>query len=188
MPNQSDPVARVYAAALIELGREHGTLGTLYDELHAILRLYETETWFRQFFTSPRIDRTAKWRAIRGAFEGKVHRQVLGLLNILIAKGRESAFDNVVDQFDRFKDLAENRVHAHVVVAAPLTAEAKQSLQGRLERVSGRSVALHEKVDPAVLGGASIRIGDKVIDRTLRTRLNALRRRLESQETEMMKR
>jgi F-type H+-transporting ATPase subunit delta len=49
-------------------------------------------------------------------------------------------------------------------------------------------VALHEKVDPAVLGGASIRIGDRVIDRTLRTRLNALRRRLESQETEFTKR
>ena len=183
MASRSDPVARVYAAALIELGREKGTLGRMYDELHAIQRLLAGEAWFRQYFTSPRVDRAAKWRTLRSAFEGRVDRQVLGLLKVIVEKGRETAFDNVVDQFDRFKDLAENRLHAHVTVAAALAEPLRAALTQRLERASGRTVALHERVDPAVLGGASIRIGDRVIDRTLRTRLNALRRRLESQES-----
>lgn len=180
MPNPSDPVARAYAAALSELGREKKQLGAIYDDLKAVLALYDGDAYFRAFFTSPRLDREVKWRAVRKALEGKVGRPTLGLLKVLIDKGREAAFDNLVRQFERFKDEAENRVHAYLTVAAPLEGDARASLVGRLESASGRTVELHERVDPAVLGGASIRIGDRVIDRTLRTRLAALRRRLVS--------
>lgn len=180
MPNPSDPIARVYAKALVELGRERHVLGTIHDDLRAVGALYDGDTYFRAFFTSPRLDREVKWHAVQKALAGKVGRPVTGLLKVLIDKGRESAFDNLVAQFERYKDEAENRVHAHVTVAAPLVAEAKAELTARLAKASGKDVVLHERVDPAVLGGASIRIGDRVIDRTLRTRLSALRRRLVS--------
>jgi F-type H+-transporting ATPase subunit delta len=176
VPNPSHPVARVYAAALTEIGRETKSLGTIHDDLEAVRRLYDTDRWFRQFFTSPRIDRQVKWAAVRKAFEGQVGRPVLGLLKVLIQKGREPTLDNVADQFDKMKDLAENRMHAYLTVARPLADELRKTLQGRLERASGLAVVVHERVDPAVLGGASIRVGDRVIDRTLRTRLGALRK------------
>lgn len=188
MPNVSDPIARVYAAALIELGREKSVLPQIYDDLHAVLGVYEGDAWFRAFFTSPRVDRDVKWRAVEKAFRGRVGRPVMGLLKVLVDKGRESVFDNVVGQFDRFKDLAENRVHAFLTAAEPLAAEFRASLVARLESASGRKVALHERTDPAVLGGASLRIGDKVIDRTLRTRLAALRRQLNADRMETSKR
>ncbi|MCG3134279.1 MAG: ATP synthase subunit delta, sodium ion specific [Planctomycetes bacterium] len=188
MPNTSDPVARVYAAALIELGREQGSLPQIYDDLHAVERIYSGDEWFRQFFTSPRIDRAVKWKAVEKAFRGKIGRPVMGLLKVLIEKGREPVYDNVVGQFDRFKDLAENRVHAFLVTAAAVEPDFRASLVARLESASGRKVALHERVDPACLGGASLRIGDKVIDRTLRTRLAALRRRLTADNMETTKR
>ncbi len=178
MGNTSHPVARVYAAALTEIGRDTHALGTIYDDLQAVHRLYDGDRFFRQFFTSPRIDRVLKWNAIEKAFKGKVGRPVLGLLRVLIDKGREPVFDNVVDQYEKMKDLAENRVHAYVVVARPLADELRAAIQGRLERAAGKSVMLHQRVDPAVLGGASIRVGDRVIDRTIRTRLTALRKQL----------
>lgn len=188
MPNRSDPVARAYAAALVELGRDKRQLGAIYDDLKSVLTLYDGDAYFRAFFTSPRLDRDVKWAALQKALAGRIGRPVMGLLKVLIAKGRESAFDNLVGQFERFKDEAENRIHAHVTVAAPLELAARDALRARLERASGRHVELHERVDPAVIGGASIRIGDRIIDRTLRTRLAALRRRLASQETETAKR
>lgn len=188
MSNRSDPIARVYAGALVELGREQRCLGEIYDDLRAVLALYDGDTYFRQFFTSPRIDREVKWRAVRSAVEGRVGRPVLGLLRVLISKGREGAFDNLVHQFERFKDEVEHRVHASVTVAAPLEADARAELVARLERASGRTVVLHDVVDPAVIGGASIRIGDRIIDRTVRTRLAALRRILESDHPETTKR
>jgi F-type H+-transporting ATPase subunit delta len=172
------PVARVYAAALIEIGRQTNSLAAIYDDLAAVHGVYAGDAWFRSFFTSPRVDRDVKWRAVEKAFAGRIGRPVLGLLKVLIHKGRESAVDNVFDQFSGLKDLAENRLHAHVVVARPLAAEFRTAITQRLARASGKEVALHERVDPAVLGGASIRVGDRVIDRTLRTRLAALKKQL----------
>jgi F-type H+-transporting ATPase subunit delta len=178
MPNPSHPVARVYAAALIEIGRETNSLAAIDADLASVRRLYDGDAWFRRFFTSPRLERGVKWAAVRKAFEGKVGKPVLGLMKVLIEKGREVALDDVVTQFENLKDVAENRVHAYVTVAKPLAAELRAAVQGRLEKASGKAVAIHEKVDPAVLGGASIRIGDRIIDRTFRTRLAAMRKEL----------
>ncbi len=174
----SSPVARVYAAALIELGRSQNALGSVYDDLHAVLGVHDADAWFRQFFTSPRIERDVKWRGIEKAFRGKVGRPVLGLLKVLIDKGREAYFDNIVDQFDRFKDLAENRVHAWLTVAREMPADQVADLQRRLERASGRNVQVHQRVDAAVIAGAALRVGDRVLDGTLRTRLHALEKQL----------
>lgn len=178
MPNVSDPAAKVYAQALLDASTDADCLGPVYDDLVAVRRLYEEDHWFRSFFTSPRIDREVKRAALRKALEGQVHRLVLGLVDVLALKGRESLLDNVVDQFDRFKDELENRAHAYVVVARPLDAGFRAALVRRLEAASGKQVELHERVDPAALGGAAIRIGDRVIDRTVRNRLAALRKRL----------
>ena len=184
MPNPSEPAARVYAAALVEVGSDTGTTGKIYDDLKQVAALYDGDEWFRQFFASPRLDREVKWDGVRQAFEGRVCRPVLGLLRVLILKGRESLLDNVAGQFEKFRDLAENRIHAHVTVAAPLSGEDRAALRGRLESTSGKNVEMHEHVDPAVIGGAAIRIGDRVIDRTLRTRLAALRRTLLSETSQ----
>jgi F-type H+-transporting ATPase subunit delta len=177
--NVSNPVARVYAAALTEIGRETGTLPSIYDDLQAMHRLFAGDAWFRQFFTSPRIDRKVKWTAVEKAFKGKIGKQVLGLLRVLIEKGREPVLDNIVAQFAAMKDLAENRVHAHVVVARPLPADLTNEILQRLERAyDGKKVQIHERVDPSVLGGVSVRVGDRVIDRTLKTKLAALKKHL----------
>lgn len=178
MPNVSDPAAKVYAQALLDASTQTHVLGTVYEDLVAVRKLYDDDHWFRSFFTSPRIDRQVKRAAMQKALAGQVHRLVLGLMDVLVVKSRESLLDNVVDQFDRFKDELENRTHAYVTVARPLDAAFRASLVKRLEAASGKHVELHERVDPEVLGGAAIRIGDRVIDRTVRNRLSALRKRL----------
>jgi len=174
----SRSVARVYAAAMIEIGRGAKSLGAIGEDLRQVRALYDADAYFRGFFTSPRLDRAVKWRAVEKAFKGKVGRPTIGLMKVLIDKGREAAFDNVVDEFDKLKDVAENRLHAHLVVAKPLADDIRRAMTEKLERASGMSVALHERVDPSVLGGASIRVGDRVIDRTLKTKLAALKKQL----------
>src|SRR5262245_52026283 len=99
-------------------------------------------------------------------------------MKVLVMKGREDAFQGIVIQFEMLKDAAENRIHANVTVASPLPAELRAAVEGRIAKASGKSVVLHERVDPEVLGGAAIRVGDRVIDRTLRTRLAALKKEL----------
>lgn len=178
MASPTHPAARVYAAALAQLGAETKTLGVIWADLVALRELFRAEPWFRQFFSSPKIDRPHKWAAVEKAFKGRVARPTLGLMKVLVMKGREDAFQGVVTQFEAMKDEAENRMRADVTVAAPLAADFRASLEGRLSKATGKTVLIRERVDPAVLGGAAIRIGDRVIDRTLRTRLAALRKQL----------
>ena len=178
MSGITQSVAKVYAEALIQVGQEQKALGQIHDDLTLAVGIYESEPWFREFFTSPRIDRDEKWKAVRTAFEGKIGKQVLGLLNVLIMKGREAALDNVFGQFERFRDEHENRLHAYVTVATPLDDSYRDELVARLSSASGKTVRLHENVDPSALAGASLRVGDKVIDRTMKTRLAALRKHL----------
>lgn len=178
MTNVSDPAAKVYAQALLQVGQEQELLGRIGEDLAAVSALYESDAWFRQFFTSPRIDRAAKWTAVESAFTDQVCRPVLGLLNLIIQKGRETLLDNIADQFVRYRDLAENRVHAFVTVAEAMSQQDLDTLRRRLEAASGKNVNLHETVDSSVLGGAAIRVGGKVIDRTLKRRLAELRTHL----------
>ena len=180
MANPSQTIARVYAQALYEVADEQGCVGQVHDELHALAGL----AWkpgnedIRDFILSPRIDRATKWDLLEKTLGDLLSRPMMGLLKVLIFKGREATLDNIADHFDRFQDLAENRIHAHVTVAEPMDESFKQQLQQRLEKASGKNVRMHEKVDPSVIAGASIRVGDRVIDRTLRTKLAALREQL----------
>lgn len=178
MSGLSQSVAKVYAQALVEVGTEQKCLGEIYEDLHAILVIHGADPQIRAFFSSPHVSRYGKWEVIRRGFESSICRPVLGLLKVLMMKGRGEIFDNVVDQFDRFKDVHENRVHAYLTVASPLEDAFRQSLVKRLGEASGKNVELHERVEPSVLGGASLRVGDKVIDRTLKNRLEHLRKHL----------
>lgn len=178
MSGLSQAAAKVYAEALLMVGQEQNCLGEIFDDLHAIREAQGRDREVMHFFGSPEISQETKWKVLRATLEGKVCQPVLGLVHVLIYKGRGALFDNVVQQFDKFKDAHENRMHAYVTVASAMDDGYKADLVRRLSGESGKTVVLHEKVDPAVLGGAALRLGDKVIDRTLKTRLSALRKHL----------
>ena len=164
MANVSHTVARVYGQALYEVAAEQGSVGRVLDELRALSGI----AWkagnedIRDFLLSPRVDRDKKWDVLQQALGDTVSRPVMGLLRVLIFKGRETTLDNIAVHFERFRDEAENRIHAHVTVAASLGDEGIAALKARLEAASGKIVDLHEQVDPSVIGGASLRVGDRV--------------------------
>jgi len=176
--NVSQAVARVYAEALLDLGVKSGTLPRIVDDLEAVRALFDRDRTFREFFASPRLDPSVKKRVLAKAFSGKLDRPVMGLLSVLVDKRREMVLDNIVAEFQQFRDLREGRVHAHVTSAVPLGGEVADEIRSRLERVTGKKVKIHERLDPRVLGGLVVKLGDKVLDGSLRRRLERLRRGL----------
>ncbi len=181
--NRSEPAARCYAEALLQMARERGRLGAVLDDLRAVEGVFHAERAVGSLFTSPRVDREEKQGMVRRAFGGRVGEEVLGLLVVLIRKGREPLFDNVVDWFARFKDHEEHRVHVHVQGARPLDAGLRAALEAAVAEASGQSVVLHERTDPALLGGLVVRVGDLVLDGSLRSRLRSLGGRLAGERT-----
>jgi F-type H+-transporting ATPase subunit delta len=176
--NRSEPAARPYAEALLLLAKEKNRLGPVLEDLRGVMDVFQGDARLWGLFTSPRIDREEKERIFRGALKGRSGDEVLGLVVVLIRKGRESLFDNVLDYFDRMKDLEEKRVHVHVKSAKALDARTRASLEAVVREVSGLNPVTHEETDPSVLGGLVVRVGDVVVDGSLRTRLRALRGRL----------
>ncbi len=182
MMETSVRVARVYAEAMLAIGREQGAIEGIHDDLKDLAVLYDEDAKFRSFFTSPRIDRETKARIVRTVFQGRICAPVLGLLLLLVRKGRETVLDNIHDEFVRFRDEAEGRVHVWLRSAKPLPASDVEAFRSRIAERSGRTVVMHEILDPSLIGGVVVRVNDFVLDGSIRRRLKALRKNLLAKE------
>ena len=172
--NPSDPVARMYAVALYETAHERKAIGKAVDGLELINDAWQDKT-FRDFFTSPRVPRDTKIKGLDEALRGKVSEEVLNFVKVLVIKGREPLFDNIVEMFHVYRDQAENRVHAWVESGSEFNEGEIEQVKAQLSAASGgKEIVLHFEHKPELLGGARIRLGDKLIDNTLRTRLQHL--------------
>ena len=174
--NISQAVARVYAKALFDIGTEDGSLGQIFDDLNGIQAVADAAPEVQNFLQSPKLRREDKIRVMDELFADNVSRSVLGLLHVLIEKRREPVFDNIVEEFAKYRDEHEGRVHARVTSARPLSEDQLEALTNALAKSSGKTVQLKQQVNPAVIGGIRVNLGDSVIDGTVLRKMNELRR------------
>ena len=102
----------------------------------------------------------------------------MGLLVVLVRKGREAIFDNIVGQFEGFHDAEQNRIHVHVSSARGMEADVKAAIEKAVAEASRKTVVVHEKTDPSLIAGLVVRVGDIVVDGSLRSRLREIGARL----------
>ena len=179
MINVSNAAARVYAQALFDMGIREQAVGSIYDDLQAVDKaIKELDPELRAFFNMPHLRRDDKRRIFKLAFENKVGRPVLGLLLVLVDKRREPLLDNIVAEYARYRDRHEGLVKASVTTARKLDADLAEALRLALEQRTKRTVVLQERVDPEVLGGIRVNLGDSVLDGTVRRGLQDMRRSL----------
>ena len=176
--NRSEPAARCYAEAVLLLAKEKRRIGVVLEELSAVLEFFRGDRTSWGLFVSPRIDRSEKARMFISAFKGKVGEEVLGLLVVLIRKGREPLFDNVVDYFARMKDDEEGRVHVRVRTVKGMDAATRAAVEAIVREASGRTPVIDDAKDPSLIGGMIVRVGDVLVDGSLRSRLRAMGTRL----------
>jgi F-type H+-transporting ATPase subunit delta len=112
------------------------------------------------------------------AISHSVSRPVLNLITLLVRRGRIELLPQVAQAFARLDDARQEITHATVTSAAPLTPDEVQALTQRLEQSSGGRISLDVQVDPSLLGGLVVRVGDRLIDGSVRGRLERLRNQL----------
>lgn len=171
-------IARNYAEALLELARKADDLegwGRMIDDIAAVL---QRDATFRNFMASPRVSATQKIDVLKRALGDRVPQLFLRYLQALVRNRRQMLLPDIAIEYHALVDEVTGRVHARVTVAREADEAERELIAQRLSQVIGKTVVPHLTVDERILGGLVVRVGDTVMDGSLRKRLNTLRRRM----------
>ncbi len=168
-------VARRYARALHELATARGAADETERELTWVAEKLEGEPELRRLLASPLVPVGEKKRIAVEAFSGFLSPLTLDFVLLLLDKKREAYFPAVLREFRRLVDAAANVADVELVLASPADEPFLQEFAQRLQEATGRRVRLRSSVDPGLIGGLVLRIGDRRIDGSLRGRLARLR-------------
>jgi F-type H+-transporting ATPase subunit delta len=170
-------VVKRYAGALFALALKHDNLDAVETGLHAVKDAFKASPQLMIVLLHPRISQAKKEEILRRIFGDQVKDDVLHLLLLMAQKDRTSQIPFIAAQFDRLLQLHRKEANGEVVSAVPLSEAQNSQLTEQLLRVTGFKVRLQHKIDPSILGGLVVRVGDHLIDSSVATQLNLLKER-----------
>lgn len=173
-------VARRYASALFEAARKDGEQGieSAGADLTVVAEMLASVKYLRAVLEQPLVSQERKMRVIEDAFGPRLGPTTLNYLTLLVRKRREPILAASISEFRRLADEHAGRVSASVEAPRALSDDQLQRLCAALEQRTGKTVLLTSTIDETMMGGLRVRIGDDVIDASLRARLEQIRLRL----------
>jgi len=172
-----ETIARRYSAALFALATEEKSQQKTVEELDAFVRALGDDPDLARFYESPVIDRGAKQQMLVAALAGASD-LVTNFIILLVRKRRENLIRIVARQMHDLLDNSTGREHAVIDTPTPMRAEELAELARRLSSVYQRTIVPEVKVQPALLGGITVKVGDRYVDASVSGKLEELRRHL----------
>lgn len=170
-------LARVYARSLFEVAREHSKVDLVRDQLRQFADALRDNRQLATFFYSPSFSAAEKEQALdRTLQDADPH--LLNFLKLLIANHRMPVIPRISREYQRLWDVANHRLPVQVTSAVALDDAALDGLSARIAERTGQTVQLTTNVQPDILGGIVVRIGNSILDASVRGRLERLRRQL----------
>ncbi len=173
-----EPTYQGYARALFEMAQAEDAVTRVEGELFRLRELLAETPDLLKFLKDPNIQREGKRQALAELFGQRVHPVVLNGLLALSDSDRAGDLGKVIDAYMSVAAAAKQTVSGEVTTAIPLDAALRERIETVLAQSTGKNVRLFERVDPAILGGAIIQVGDQVIDGSLRRKLDQLSEQL----------
>jgi F-type H+-transporting ATPase subunit delta len=173
-------VTKRYAKALFELAQAQGLVSESEDQLRSIVEAAENDADIRAFLAAPGIAADRKVQALRAAFGDKSLEIVLNTISLLIARGRQAELSSLLQAFRQVSGGILGQADALVTSAKALTDDQKSQLAAQYGSLIGKTVHVENVVDPALLGGLTVRIGDTLYDGSLRGKLDRLSKQLQT--------
>lgn len=172
-------ISATYGDALFELAVEEGKLDVLYEEAQAVITSLHENEELMKFLNYPKIDTATKRKTMEEIYGKFLSKDMVGFLGIIVEKGRHNSLESILDYFlKRVKEEKKIGV-AHISSAKPLSdAQKKEILAKLLETTDYKSFEMNYNVDESLIGGLVIRIGDRVVDSSIKTKLFELKREL----------
>jgi len=171
-------IARNYAEVLLELANRAGDLRGWGEMIDNVSNAVETDRRLRVFLESPRVSAQQKNDIIQKAYGGALPRTFVRFLQALVDHRRQMLIPAIAHEYNDLVDQVEGRVHASVTFAREADKRDRELVTSQLSRALGKTVVPHFHVNPDVLGGVVVRVGDTVLDGSVRRRLAILRGRM----------
>jgi F-type H+-transporting ATPase subunit delta len=168
-------IAKNYAEALLELARRAEDPSGWGKLMRDVATGVQQDVTVQHFLESPKISEAQKTDIFFKALGDRVPRHFLRFLQTLVRKRRQMLIPQISSEYDKLLDIHEGRVHANVTVARETSDADTAKIAEQLSRVVGKTVVPHVNVNPAILGGVVVKIGDTVMDGSVRRRLARLK-------------
>jgi F-type H+-transporting ATPase subunit delta len=167
---------RRYAQAAFKLALEKGELDSWQASLRKIAEITTDEN-IVALLENPKLSFEMK-KAILAEFLGRINPLALNLAYLLVHKDKLDIAGDISRQYDRLLDTHYGIEHVEVITALPLDDEDRKRISSRFEEIIGHKVIIDAQVDPSILGGIRAKIGDTLIDGSVKGKLGALRKSL----------
>jgi len=171
-------VAKRYAQALLAAADRRGVAEAVAESYRGVTAILADQPRLVSLLRAPQVSRERKQELLAKVFGGRVEDLLLHFFDLLLEKDRLALLDTIQQEYQALVEEQQGLARAEVTTAVPLPGDLADALRERLQQITGKTVILTDRVDPAVIGGVCVKMGDRVIDGTIRTNLARLRARL----------
>lgn len=171
-------VAVRYAKALFELAQEKDVLETVFNDMQGVAAVLKSEPVLHNFLENPVVKEQQKLQLLESAFKGKVHDTVSSLMSLLVTKNRENYLFAVCTAFHELYKEKEGYREVVLTTATPASEEAKSLLETKIAEKLQTKVDIKTVVDEQLIGGFKLRINDMLLDKSIASQLENMKKEL----------
>jgi len=169
-------VASRYVKSLLGLAVEKGALDQVHADMQLFTNVCEENRDFMLMLRSPVIKHDKKNDVLKSIFKGKVNALTFAIFDIITRKNREPLLPEIAAEFHHAYNVYKSIGEATVTTAVPMDKELRQEIEVIAKKIGEKALLeLHEKVDPEMIGGFVLKVGDQQIDASLKSKLNSLK-------------
>jgi len=167
-------VAKTYSEALFAVAKEDGSIETIFEEFKSVVAIFNNEPTFYDLYQAPVINNEERKSMVKEVFEGKISPELLNFMLVLIDKGRTTQFTRIFKAFNELYDDYKGYLNVTVESAIELKEEEQEALKHQLDKLTGKDCKLTAIVEPSIIGGMVVKVGDKIIDGSIQSKLKGL--------------
>lgn len=171
-------LAKKYAAAMFELAQEENKLKKYGEQLEEIRQLFASQPMLKAYMGNPQIQSAEKKELLNKVFGDDVEKSVRNFMLLLVDKHRITLIEEIVGKYQALSNEAQNIMIAHVTTAVALTKQQEKALTAKLEAITDKHIQLKTHIDKSIIGGIVVKMGDKLIDGSVTSKIKSLEKQL----------